>query len=494
MSEQNSDINPAGGSQSLSHSNSDDDGVNSVTKGNLRWKWNEFPVVSRYNLFFLGLSFVVGSVIDVEFSGGYWILLFNTFLMGIGYFLLASSLAEMTSALPFSGGIYGIVRAFIHPFAGFYVACFELLINFFFIALSVHSFSLLPIQGGHVREDMFLMLCLATYIAVVMISLVGGKAFWWSNTAIGVTCLVFLLIYIFGSINHAEFSHWKHQDSEKGFTIFGVMRYLLDPSKTYLGVQYLPLASNFVPEARKDVPFAMMTTVIVVFPLIIAVITIASSIPPGYDILVQEDHPLVFGFSKIFGTSVAQSHFFGFPGLLATCFSFVFCFGKQASTMAGSGLLPSSFSWTLPGFGTPYVPLITISIASFLLNIFGYYYEDQLIEIYQEICCMSICIVFIAFFVAYIRFIDHYSSLERYYRSPFGKSGAILGIGIFGLCFVAVLGFQDSGFMAVGVLLGLSLIIWAIFRSVLHGNHEYSEAEKNELFKAYLITGIKEKD
>ena len=113
------------------------------TKGYLA-KLNHYPNITRFDLAFLAVNIIIGSAIHINFSSGYWILLFNTILTGVGYILLASSLAEMTSALPFSGGIYGVVRAFIHPFVGFYVACFELLINVFYLTLSVRYFSLLP--------------------------------------------------------------------------------------------------------------------------------------------------------------------------------------------------------------------------------------------------------------------------------------------------------------------------------------------------------------
>jgi amino acid transporter len=452
------------------------------------FKWNQYKTVNQYNLFFLGINIVMGSAIDIDFHSGYWVLLFNTLLTGIGYILLTSSLAEMTSALPFSGGIYGIVRAFIHPFAGFYVACFELLINVFYIALSVRSFALLPIQAGVLPAYYYLVYCFVIYVAILSVCLIGGKIFWLSNLLIGITCLVIILIYILGGIEYANFAKWKHTD--RPFQFGQVMVYLPDPSLTYLGVQYLPLASNLVPEARKDVPFAMVATVAVVFPLIISVITIANSVGPGFKALSTEDHPLIFTFSKILNLSIPLSHFMGLPGLFSTCFSFMYCFGRQASTMAGSGLLPPSFLWTLPGFGTPYVPLIAVTIFSFILNILAHHFNKTVSFTYSYICCMSTYIVVIAFFLSYLRFIDNYSSLQRYYRSPFGKIGAILGIGIFTLCMISVIGFQGtSGYASVMVVAGLSAILVFIFRTVLKGSHEFSEEEKNELFKAYLITG-----
>jgi amino acid transporter len=453
-------------------------------------KLNARSKISRLDLFFLGINIVIGSCIDIDFSSGYWVLLFSMLLSGFGYCLLIASLAEMTSALPFSGGIYGIVRAFLHPFLGFVAACFELLINVFYIALAVRSFALLPIQAEFLPDEMFLVNCLVIYIIVLSICLLGGKVFWFSNTLIGVTCLAIILIYILGSAPKANFSHWKHTD-HASLSFNEIMFHLPGPSLAFLGIQYLPLASKMLPDAKTDVPIVMISTIAVIFPLIIAVITVASSIAPGFDLLSVEDHPLIFGFSDIFDLQVLKAHLLGLPGLLSTCFSFMYCFGRQASTMAGSGLLPPICRKSLPIFGTPYFPLIFVTILSFVLNIVGDYYEEDVMDVYLDICCMSTYIVVISFFLAYIQFKRNYSSLQRSFTSPVGIAGAIVGICIFLLCFVSVLGFQARGYDALIVLIGLSVAIIIIFKVFLHGSHHFSEEEKNELFKAYLITANK---
>ena len=53
------------------------------------------------------------------------ILWFNLFFSGFGFVCLCLCMAEMSSALPFSGGIFGFVRAALGPYMGFLVACSE---------------------------------------------------------------------------------------------------------------------------------------------------------------------------------------------------------------------------------------------------------------------------------------------------------------------------------------------------------------------------------
>lgn len=444
-------------------------------------------VVSRFDLILLASNIVIGSFIDIDFTGGYWVLLFNTILSGVGYILLAYSLAEMTSALPFSGGIYGIVRAFLHPFMGFYISIFELMINLFYLAFAVHSLASLPKQAGAAQSDSnFLVFCLLVYICIFIVCLLGGKVFWYINNILGLLCLVIICIYILGAIPTADFSSWKHADGP--FTIQEVMTRLPGPSLTYLGIQYLPLNSKFTKDPKNDTPYVMIWTVAIIFVLCISVITVASSQYPGYDVLAREDHPLTYGFANIFGITLSQAHYLGFPSLFATCFTFLYSFGRQASSMASSGLLPEILKRELPIVNTPYVALLCVTICCMVFNIFLYYYEGDLLRRYIRICGLSTYIVFISFFIAYIQFKKNYSSLQRSISSPFGLTGAYLGIIIFILCMIAALGFQNHGYSEFILLVLVSLTIIVFYVWVL-GTQEFSEEEKNELFKAYLISG-----
>ncbi len=245
--------------------------------------------VTRIDVLLLASNIVIGSLFDIDCSAGYWTLLTNTVMIGVGYILLSVSLAEMSSALPFSGGIYGLARAFLHPFVGFYVCIFELMINLFYISLAVRSLSLLFVHATVVPDNSLqLLFYLLFYSIILSLCLLGGKFFWWTNGILGITCLVLSVIYILGAIPRADFSSWKH--TEQPFTFKEVMMSLPNPSLTYLGIQYLPLNSKFTQDPKNDVPFVMIVTVAIIFALSLSIITVAYSQSPGYDVLSTSDY------------------------------------------------------------------------------------------------------------------------------------------------------------------------------------------------------------
>eukprot|EP01039_Chlorochromonas_danica_P020408 gene20408-24913_t len=87
---------------------------------------------------------------------GYWVLLVSAIFPSLGYIILTFCVAEMTSALPFSGGIYGIVRAFTTPMLGFVVAVFEIMLNVSYVSPVVYLLGSLPARYGSMSEDMIL--------------------------------------------------------------------------------------------------------------------------------------------------------------------------------------------------------------------------------------------------------------------------------------------------------------------------------------------------
>lgn len=451
------------------------------------WYYNSKSEITPVDLFFLAVSLVLGSLSELEFESGYWILLFNMLFTGFGYLLVCLCLAEMSSALPFSGGIYGLVRAFVHPLAGFYVAIFELMINIFYLAIQVRFIGTLLIQAVGISPAMIFVLFIAIYAFFLMICLLAGKIFWGLTDFLGFMCLLFIFIYILGNCPGASFSHWDH--TTVPFTFVHFMNYLPGSNLTYLGIHYLPLSGKYMKEPKKIIPFVLLFTMILIFCMGIAVITVAFSIPPGYHVLAHAGHPLNFGFARVFRITKTLGHLFALPGIMAKCFSFMYCYGRQSISMAGSGIIPAIFQLSIPVFNTPYFALIFICILSFILNLIMNAFPISTVQFFSDIVCISTSVVLIFFFLAYIQFTRNFSSLERLVINPLGIPGACIGIMIFMFCLIAALGFRGSRYLSVVFLVVVTIGIIIVNQVFLKGMNKFSEEEKNELFKAYLING-----
>ncbi len=446
--------------------------------------------VTKFDVFLLGVCGVLSGQVTAwgDATGyGYWVLLASVIFPSLGYVILSFCVAEMTSALPFSGGIYGIVRAFTTPMLGFVVAVFEIMLNVSYVSPVVYLLGSLPATYGAMPEEMILINCLIIYLIIVAILLVGGRVFWTTNKIMGLHVLLLFVIYIFGSSSFANFSQWgrgEYYNSSNHASEF--MQKIPTVSTCYLGVQLTPLSSRLVQNPKKDVPIAMCSLILVCVCMNFALFTLASSQYPGIDGLSVGDFPLTFGFGNIFHVSYESAVWLNSPCLFSTAFGFIFFCGRQMSCMAGSRLLPEMFQLTIPSFDTPYVSIIAFVLISFLLNIITFYYEDSIKTLYI-MSSLSSFIVYTLALVGYIRFHKVYSSLERFFASPLGVYGAYVGIIIFAFCAVGGAAFQES-FVPI-IIIGVVAVMSVIYFIFFSGEHVFSEEERKELFKAYLVNG-----
>ncbi|KAG9406230.1 hypothetical protein AC1031_002556 [Aphanomyces cochlioides] len=101
-------------------------------------------------------------------------------LVGAAYTCLACSMAEMSSMLPFAGGVYGLSRCTLGFYAAFILGCCEILEYVMYVASVNVSLSYEP-----------LIWCISYGFTLAMLSY-GGKVFWWFN--------LLLALYLVGMI------------------------------------------------------------------------------------------------------------------------------------------------------------------------------------------------------------------------------------------------------------------------------------------------------
>ncbi len=446
--------------------------------------WMKKETLSRTEIFFFAMSIIVGKQFNAPFEGGLWVMITTMVLSGIGYVLLAFCLAEMTSTLPFSGGIYGFVRAFTIPVYGFYISWFELLINLFYHTTQVYLFAQIPYAAGMVSREMTLFYCGMTQVFLVIIGLLGGKMFWYSNTLLGMVSLVLILIYIFGSFPEADLNRWGAGEE---FDFHNVLEGLPRASLSYLGIQVLSLTSKWAKDAKTDIPTVTPIAMIVMFFTAIGVTILGAANAPGIEGLAGESYPLTFGFSRIFKLSENQALWLSFPACLANIVGLTFAASRQAINLAKSGLSPPIFKITTPYLDTPYVAILTGCIVSFSLNVV-IYYNDRAMREMVELAALISYMVFFSAFVAYIQFHRNFSTLTRSFVSPLGDKGAYVGMIIFGFSFIGSLIGQNGRFASIVTIIGMSIMNLLYF-VLIGANHTFSEEERDKFFKAYVVRG-----
>mmetsp|Transcript_25991 Transcript_25991/g.28363 ORF Transcript_25991/g.28363 Transcript_25991/m.28363 type:complete len:613 (-) Transcript_25991:559-2397(-) len=461
-------------------------------------QWITSSKIRNLDLFLIGVTIVIGGQatgFNAAFDAGYGIAIANTLFTGFGFLCLSFCMAEMTSALPFSGGVYGFVRAFIHPWLGFLVASMELVLNLFYASQAVYSLALIPVSviyqwddgkgyGDYSQDETITIIlnALIIYVIIFLTSVIGGRVFWGFNMILGFLVLALMFIYMFGSLPNVDFN--KYAVSNQRVSPHTIFAYLASSSGNYLGIQYLPLMSKDVENPRKTVPRAMVLSMLFFILTSVGMITICCSQYPGITNLGGNvPYPLTYGFQQIFNINATSAKWLSIPGLFSIAFGFMFCYGRQSLSMAESGFLPKHFGWTTPYFGTPWVGLIIGVIFCFCLNILVHY-NSYFYQLEYNLSLLAAYFVFVNACIAYIVFSYTYSSLAREFVSPLGKIGAVCAILVFSLCGLAIIWLDQMEI----ILIGVNFIVGSIYYFCFVAQHQvFSKEEQDNLFKAYVI-------
>ena len=138
-----------------------------------------------------------------------------------------------------------------------------------------------------------------------------------------------------------------------------------------------------------------------------------------------------------------------FPGLFATV---MFVAVRQMAAMAKSGLFPAFLHNTTSYSNTPYTARVGTSLLSLSCVVAAVYlYQPWQRELFSTGIIGSY-LVYISVFVSYLVLQTKYSSLSRGFVNPLGSASAVLGIAIFLLGDISLLGFYVDNQLLISFL------------------------------------------
>ena len=204
----------------------------------------------------LGVTIVIGGQYfswNAGLSAGFGSYLISTVSMGIAYTCLCFCNAEITSALPFAGGAYGISRVTLGLYAGFIVGILEACEYIAYVASSALVLSELLCLTTMTSLTMIPVYSLVFFIVAVSIQIGGGRWFWWSSSILAAMSISILLIYNLGSLKWTDITYTSSPSTTGGadysYFIGGVTSFIkVTPLAAwwYVGIEALNLGSPFV--------------------------------------------------------------------------------------------------------------------------------------------------------------------------------------------------------------------------------------------------------
>ena len=407
----------------------------------------------------------VGAVISGHFSGwnfgiatgGWGGMMIAAVLITLMYLGLIFSLAELSPALPHTGGAYSFARSAMGPWGGYVTGLAESIeyimtaaVIVFFIGAYLSSIFGTPPQYQPLWW-------VAAYVLFVVLNARGVELSFKISVTVTLLALAVLVIFWISAIAYADFNRWALNIE---FSPPGTMRELLQGSGEFLpgglsgafaamafavwlflGIEELPLAAEESHDPAKDMPKGLifgMATLIVSALLTMLLNASLGDIEGrfhGAYSLGTSTEPLLDGFRVLYGEDLARVlALFAVIGLIASFHTIMFAYGRQIYSLSRAGYYPGFMSLTHGVHKTPHTALLVgAGLGLTILLVIWFTLGEQ-----QTSALAAGTLVFMAVFAAMISYALQAASfillryrmpdIPRPYRSPLGIPGAAITI------------------------------------------------------------------
>jgi hypothetical protein len=264
-----------------------------------------------------------------------------------------------------------------------------------------------------------------------------------------------------------------------GFSTF--MYALPLPAWLYVGVESLSFACTDIADPRDNIPRSSLACIAALVLTSVGVLVISSSLPPQHAVsLANAAAPLSVGFKLMFNISDVAATALSIPATYATAFGFIFSYGRLMIAMSESRLLPRVFR------KLPSMAYITGSLVALALCLLAHFVPAVTAYLFN-ITVLSAFLAYISQLYGFIMLRTRFAALPRQFRSPLGVPGAVLGIVIFFLGVVAVVGFQRDSCTALIALLCIGAVNSTYYFTVAKRRQKFSKEELKITFVAHVL-------
>jgi ethanolamine permease len=462
----------------------------------------------------------VGAVISGDFYGwnfgldvgGFGGLLIATAVIAVMYYGLCYSIAEMSPALPHTGGAYSFARSAMGPWGGFttglaenmeYVITPAVVVGAIGLLMQELMISFFDITGDPWwnSEPVWWLLFYALF---VWVNIIGIEATMRFTVTITVLALGVLAIFYVSAIVSGEFDMdlWFNIPDGGGealaggggpflpFGIGGIFKALPFAIWFYLAIEEVPLAAEESMDPRRDVPRG---TILGMHTLLIAsVLTlfINSGVGGGASAIGASGTPLFDGFKGVFGDGFAAEilALFGLIGLVASFFTIIYAYGRNTYSLSRAGYFPKFLSITHGERKTPHIALVTGAIVGYLvvLAVWLFFRNAEAgtagAQVVAAVLNMAVFAAVISYALQCLSFIllrQKLPNIDRPYLSKWGVPGAAIAGVIALVALVSIFLNEDyrPGVYGVAVYYILGLLYFAIAgrnRLVLSPEEEFA--------------------
>jgi ethanolamine permease len=404
----------------------------------------------------------VGAVISGEFSGwnfgiasgGFGGLFIAAMIIAVMYLGLSFSLAEMSPALPHTGGAYSFARSTMGPWGGFITGLaesIEYVMTPAVIVFFIGSYLTGIFETPAAVQPLY---WVGSYAIFVTLNYWGVELSFKVSVVVTLLALAVLAFFFVSAAPHADFERWalnigvgpdgKMIELPNGggpflpFGLPGAFAAMPFAVWLYLAIEELPLAAEESHDPARDMPKGLLLGIATLIVSAILVMFLNASIggdQPGQlrgaFTLASSAEPLLDGFRTLYGVGIAKLlSLFAVIGLVASFHTIIFAYGRQIYSLSRAGYYLPFMSITHGKRKTPYMGLLTGSVIGLgvLLVIWfsrgekegGALIGGTLLNMAVFGAMISYALQGVSFILLRIKKPD----IHRPFRSPFGIPGA----------------------------------------------------------------------
>lgn len=439
----------------------------------------------------------VGAVISGDFfgwnfglaAGGFGGMLLATFIVTLMYAGLCFSIAEMSPALPHTGGAYSFARSSMGPWGGYVTGLAENMEYILTPAVIVVGI------GGYVGaifgtpEAWAPLWWFVTYGVFVGLNIAGVELSFRFTVLVTILALLILGVFYVGAVFHLDFDRYAFDvPPARGHSRWlpqgagGVLGALPFAIWFYLAIEELPLAAEEAHDPKRDMPRGILLGLLTLVVCAFLTLVLSAGMAPGAQALGVSDEPLFAGFRTIFGEGIGSGllALVAVSGLVASFHTIIFAYGRQIYSLSRAGYFPRFLSLTHPTKKTPHVALIVGAILGYCvalaIHLLGPEHPVGAVLLNMAVfgAVISYGLQMTSFILLRIR-LPH---LLRPYKSPLGVFGAGFAL-VVSLVTLVALFMVDPIYQKVVMAAALWFAAGLVYFAV-HGRHQlvYSPEEE----------------
>jgi ethanolamine permease len=409
-------------------------------------------------------------------AGGFSGMLIALIVMTAMYAGLCFSIAEMSPALPHTGGAYSFARTAMGPWGGYITGLaenMEYILTPATIVVGIGGYLGAIFHTPKSWEPGWWILCYALFVGLNVFGVALSFRF---SVFIALAALLVLIVFWIGAIPHVNFQRYAFDVPSKGW--LPALPFAL---WLYLGIEQLPLAAEESHDPCRDMPKGILYGLVTLIVCSFLTMILSAAIAPGAAKLGASQEPLVLSFQTIAGSEWTKLFaFVAVIGLVASFHTIIYAYGRQIYSLSRAGYFPQWLSVTSARHQTPVRALISGSALGMAAAL-GIYFFGQNSQVGAILLNMAVFGAVISYILQMASFLLlRRKQLERPYVSPLGVAGAWVAILIGSITLVVLFLNPDynRGVWGAAVWFALGLAYFAFYarkRLVLSPEEEFAQ-------------------